>query len=125
MKEFDSRVEKCSPATQAILDFLRTAAAHAGPEVEPPTADPKGVGITYRTGGCGFCRFDPKHEADQVWAWIPGANRETLSSAGIVSAREDGPWVTVKNMWGAVRLVPEIVQSFDRVAATAKDGRGR
>jgi hypothetical protein len=78
------------------------------------------VGITYRTCGRGFCRFDPKHEADHVWAWIPGADRETLSAAGTVSPREDGPWVTVKNMFGAVRLVSEIARSYDRVASSSE-----
>jgi hypothetical protein len=115
MNEFDARVAKCSPDTQKILDFLRTAAAHAGRHVEPPVADAKGVGITYRTGGRGFCRFDPKHEADHVWAWVPEADRGSLSAAGTVSPREDGPWVTIRSMHGAVRLVSEIVQPYERV----------
>jgi hypothetical protein len=33
-------------------------------------------------------------------------------SGGEVSDREDGPWVRI-NMYGGVRLVPEILRTYD------------
>jgi hypothetical protein len=55
MKEFDARVAKCSPRMQRLLDFLRTVAEHAGPDVESPTFDGSdGTGITYRRNGKRF-----------------------------------------------------------------------
>jgi hypothetical protein len=65
-----------------------------------------------------LCRFDPKHQADHVWALIPHADRAGLGGADVVSDREDGPWVTVRNMRGAVRLVPHVLKAYD--AATRK-----
>jgi hypothetical protein len=116
MKEFDGRVERCTPATRSLLAFLRTVAEHAGDDVESPTFDGvEGTGITYRRAGKRFCRFDPKHQADHIWALIPGADRIALASAGTVSDRADGPWVTITNMRGAVRIVQEILRAHDAV----------
>ena len=111
--EFDARREECSHVTRNVLDFLKTVAEHAGSEVESPTFEVRGVGITYWSRGKRFCRFDPKHQADHVWASVPGGDRLALAVAGTVSDREDGPWVTIKNMRGAVRLVPEILRAYD------------
>jgi hypothetical protein len=116
MKEFYDRVAKCAPATREVLDFLQTAAKHAGADVALPTFDGDGVGISYRRGRKRYCRFDPKHEAHHVWAEIPGADRKALRDAGMVSDREDGPWVTIENMRGAVRLVPFIVRAYESAA---------
>ena len=64
--EFDARREECSHVTRNVLDFLKTVAEHAGSEVESPTFEVRGVGITYWSRGKRFCRFDPKHQADHV-----------------------------------------------------------
>ncbi len=121
MREFDERVDRCTPATRNLLTFLRTVAEHAGDDVDPPTFDGvEGTGITYRRAGKRFCRFDPKHEADHVWALIPGADRSALAPAGTVSDREDGPWVTIKNRRGAVRIVPEILRAHDAAEPSRK-----
>src|SRR3972149_704151 len=113
-KEFDALRDKCSTATQDVLDFLRTAAQHAGAELEEPSFEVRGVGITYWSRGKRFCRFDPKPQAGHVWALVPGAARASLEGAGIVSKREDGPRGTIKNMRGAVRLVPAILEAYDQ-----------
>ncbi len=121
-KEFDARREQCSQATRNVIDFLKTVVEHAGVHVEAPTFEVRGVGTTYWNAGKRFCRFDPKHQADHVWALVPGGDRVALEAAGKVSVREDGPWVTIKDMRGAVRLVPEILRAYD---ATTKDGATR
>ena len=119
-KEFDARRDECGQTTRDVLDFLRTAAEHAGSHVGPPTFEARGVGIAYWTGGKRFCRFDPKPKAGHVWALVPGGNLVALAFAGTVSEREDGPWVTVKDVRGAVRLVPEILRAYDAASqATA------
>jgi hypothetical protein len=111
--EFDARCEECNQATRNIVAFLKTVAEHAGFKVDAPTFEVRGVGITYWSGGKRFCRFDPKHQADHVWALVPGGDRVALKAAGKVSVREDGPWVTIKDMHGAVRLVPQILRAYD------------
>ena len=118
----DQRVAKCSQHTRDLLAFLRTVAENAGEHVGTPTFEGRGIGVTYWVNGKRFCRFDPKHEADHVWALIPNADRHALDDAGKVSKREDGPWVTVRNMRGAVRLVPHILQAYD---AAARKGDGQ
>jgi len=123
--EFEARCRECDPATRKVLLFLRQVAEHAGSGVEPPTYEVRGVGVTYWSEGKRFCRFDPKHKAGHVWAMLPGANRDALSRAGAVSDREDGPWVTVRDMVGAVRLAPEILRSYDDVASREKAHRER
>ena len=115
-KEFGARREECGQTTRAVLDLLRTAAEHAGSRVDPPTFEARGVGVTYWTGGKRFCRFDPKPKANHVWALVPQGNLVALAFAGTVSEREDGPWVTVKDMRGAMRLVPEILRAYDAAA---------
>lgn len=122
-KEFDARREQCGQATRKVLDFLKNVAAHAGSHVEPPTFEVRGVGITYWSGGKRFCRFDPKHQADHVGALVSGGDRVALAAAGTVSDREDGPWVTIKNMHGAVRLVPEILRAYDAATQEAATRR--
>lgn len=117
--EFDARRDQCNPGTRAILDYLITAAENAGAGVEQPTFEVRGIGITLWVGGRRFCRFDPKHQAGHVWALIPGGDRLQLEAAGRVSEREDGPWVTVKSMRGAVRLVSEILRGHDEAAFEA------
>jgi hypothetical protein len=112
-EHFEERRNACSQNTRDILAFLQTAAEYAGADVRPPTFEARGIGITYWTGKRRFCRFDPKHQADHVWALVPGGDRVALASAGRVSEREDGPWVTVGDMPGAVRLVPEILRAYD------------
>ena len=87
-----------------------------------PLSPQRGVGVTYWRGAKRFCRFDPKHQANHVGALIPGANRAALEDAGTVSDRNDGPWVTIKNMRGAVRLVPEMLRAYD-AALSAKENR--
>lgn len=114
--EFDTLRVECSQANKDLLDFMMTVAEHAGPAVEPPTFEvraDKGLGVTYWTNGRRFCRFDPKPQADHVWALIPDADRTALGAAGSVSPRSDGPWVTVKDLHGAVQLVPLILQSYN------------
>lgn len=115
--EFNEVVRSCDQATRDILAFLRTAAEHAGPLVEAPSFEVRGVGITYWARGRRFCRFDPKPQAGHVWAMVPGADREALRTAGDVSAREDGPWVTIRDWAGAVRLVPLLLQSYDAASS--------
>ena len=110
---FDQRVVRCSQHTRDLVEFLRTVAENAGKHVGAPTFEARGIGITYWVHGKRFCRFDPKHEADHVWALIPNADRIRLAKAGVVSDREDGPWVTVKTMRGAVQLVPHILQAYE------------
>jgi hypothetical protein len=112
-KEFTELLAKCTQDTRALVGFLKTVAENAGAHVEPPTFDGDGVGITYRRGAKRFCRFDPKHQADHVGVSIPGADRVALAAAGTVSEREDGPWVFIENMRGAVRLVPSILRAYD------------
>lgn len=115
-KEFDTLRAECSQSNKGLLDFMMTVAAHAGPAVEPPTFEVrgnKGLGVTYWTNGRRFCRFDPKPQADHVWAMVPDADRSALGASGSVSPRSDGPWVTVKNLRGAVQLVPLILQSYN------------
>ncbi len=119
--EFDALRDKCSKTIQNVLDFLKTAAEHAGADVEQPTFEVRGVGITYWTRRKRFCRFDPKPQAGHVWALVPGAARASLERAGTVSKREDGPWVTIKNIRGAVRLVPAILEAYG--AANTRDSR--
>lgn len=121
-RQFDARREKCGQVAQDVLAFLMTVAEHAGPDVEKPTFEVRGVGITYRSLRQRFCRFDPKQRMDHVWALIPGADRVSLAAAGKVSAREDGPWVTIKNMRDAVRLVPEILKAYDAAGARGRRG---
>lgn len=111
--EFDERVAKCSDKTRQLVGFLRTVAEHAGDDVEAPTFEVRGVGTTYWAGGKRFCRFDPKHQSDHVGVLIPDADRNALAKAGVVSEREDGPWVTITTMRGAVRLVPQILQAYE------------
>jgi hypothetical protein len=116
-RTFNERRKKCSKATQELLAFLETVAEHAGPDGSPPpTFEVRGVGVTYWNAGKRFCRFDPKPNADQVWVLLPGADRDALEPAGKVSPRTDGPWVTIKNMHGAVRLAPEILRAYDASA---------
>jgi hypothetical protein len=110
---FDQRLAKCSPHTRDLVAFLKIVAENAGGSVAAPTFEVRGIGITYWTNGRRFCRFDPKHQADHVWVLIPTADRRALRKAGAVSPREDGPWVTIKNMHGAVRLVPQILDAYD------------
>src|SRR5262245_29738199 len=99
MNEFDERVANCTSTTREVLGFLQTVALHAGENVDPPTFDGiEGTGVSYRRKGKRFCRFDPKHQADHVWALIPGADVAALARVGQVSSREDGPWVTVEDM---------------------------
>jgi hypothetical protein len=111
---FDERMAKCAPDTRDLIGFLMVVAQNAGVSVAAPTFEVRGIGITYWTNECRFCRFDPKHQADHVWALIPNADRHALGEAGVVSDREDGPWVTIKNMRGAVRLVPHVLHAYDR-----------
>jgi hypothetical protein len=122
-ESFNKRSKECGQVTRNVLDFLRTAAEHAGSRVDPPTFEVRGVGITYWTGGKRFCRFDPKPRADHVWALVPSANLVALAYAGTVSEREDGLWVTIRDLRGAVRLVPEILRAYD--AATQKGVKRR
>jgi hypothetical protein len=51
---------------------------------------------------------------------IPSGNRKRMEEGGRVSPREDGEWVFVSDLNGAVRLVPEILAAYDRCA---KGGR--
>ena len=111
--DFDARLSRCSQHTRDLLNFLRTVAENAGQSVEAPTFDAKGEGITFWANGKRFCRLDPKHQAGHVWALVPSAERSALEEAGVVSARNDGPWVTVTNMHGAVRLVPLVLKAYD------------
>lgn len=120
-REFDAVCGQCSQATRNLIDFLKMVAENAGTEVEPPTFELRGVGITYWRRGKRFCRFDPKRQADHVWAFGPGGDRVALAGAGKVSDREDGPWITIRDMRGAVRLVGEILRAYD----TAVPGRRR
>jgi hypothetical protein len=118
MKEIDSagfneRVAKCSPQTRDLITFLRTVAENSGVSVATPIFEVRGIGITFWTNGRRFCRFDPKHQANHVWALIPNGDRDALRACGIVSDREDGPWVTIRTMRGAVRLVPHVLHSYD------------
>lgn len=106
-----------SPSVQKqirkIVGFLSTAASNAGAEVGAPTFEVRGVGVTYWRDGHRFCRFDPKHQAANVGVLVVGGDRRGLKAAGLVSDRTDGVWVFVKNMRGAVRLVPEILRAYD------------
>lgn len=120
--DFDHRVAKCSQDNRDLVAFLRTVAENAGEHVGAPTFEARGTGITYWVNGRRFCRFDPKHEADRVWALIPNADRHTLGDAGVVSDRKDGPWVTIRTMRGAVRLVPHVMEAYD-AAERKVDGR--
>ena len=120
---FDNRVTKCSDRTQALLAFLRTAAENASDHVDAPTFESAGTGVTYWINGRGFCRFDPKYEADHVWAMVPTADRAALAEAGVVADREDGPWVTIRHMRGAVRLVPHLLRACDAVASATSRQR--
>ena len=43
--EFDARRDECGQTTRDVLDFLRTAAEHAGSHIGPPTFETRGVGI--------------------------------------------------------------------------------
>lgn len=124
--EFQARRERCNQVTRNVLDFLRTVAEHAGADVERPTFEVRGVGVTYWVAGKRFCRFDPKHQAGHVWVLVPGGDRVVLEGAGRVSEREDGPWVTIKDMRGAVRLVPEILRGHDAAVfeALTRDAAG-
>ena len=125
--EFDARCERCNSATRAMVAFLKTAAQHAGFDVEKPTFEVRGLGISYWIANRRFCRFDPKHRANHVWAFVPGGDRVALKMAGEVSFREDGPWVTIRNMHGAARLVPEILRAYDagRLNCEAADAAQR
>lgn len=122
-REFDARCAECDRDTRAVLEFLRTVAEHAGPDVGSQTFEAQGVGVTYWVGGKRFCRLDPKHRGHHVWVLVPGGDRIALAAAGTVSDREDGPWVTIKDMRGAVRLVPQILRAHDTVAQKASTHR--
>ena len=113
--DFDQRVASCSQHTQDLVGFLTTVAENAGDRVAAPTFEARGTGITYWVDGRRFCRFDPKHEADHVWALMPKADRHALRDAGTVSNREDGPLVAIKTIRGAVRLVPHILPAYEAV----------
>jgi hypothetical protein len=115
---FDERVAKCSLPTRELITFLKTVAENSGLSVAAPTFEVRGIGITFWTNGRRFCRFDPKHQADHVWALIPNSDRHALHECGSVSDREDGPWVTIKTMPGAVRLVRHILNAYDAAQTT-------
>src|SRR5688572_6963795 len=110
---FAERRQKCSPNVRAMLDFLMTAAANAGASVEmPPVPEVKGEGVKYRNPNGQFCAIHPKHD-EHVWI-LPAhslADRARLvadlTSAGLEFTREDtdGPWVKVKSLQEAVRMV--------------------
>ncbi len=116
--EFLARRGRCSETLNRVLDLLMLAAENAGSEVVSPTFEKDGIGITYWTHGRRFCRFDPKHQADHVWAFVPGGAREALAVAGALSDQEPGTWVAIADMRGAVRLVAEIVKAYDVAAQT-------
>lgn len=122
-EEFEEARKKLSPITRDVLAFLQTAAENAGGDVQPPTFELRGVGTTYWTAKKRFCRFDPKKRAGHVWAFVPGADAVALAASGKVSPREDGPWVVIKNMTGAVRLVPEILRAYDASKAERSGGQ--
>lgn len=117
--EFDSRLERCSSEVREVVRFLRTAAEHASPAVEAPTLEVRGVGVTYWVRGRRFCRFDPKEQAGHVWVLIPGGSRPDLENAGEVSPRDDGPWLAITDMYGAVRLVPAMLASCERASGNS------
>jgi hypothetical protein len=123
--EFNEVVGSCDQATRDIVAFLRTAAEHAGPLVEAPSFEVRGVGMTCWVRGRRFCRFDPKPKAGHVWVMVPGADREALRAAGDVSARDDGPWVTIQDLPSAVRLVPLMLQSYDTASSRTETATDR
>lgn len=116
-KAFNERRKECSQAIRDVLDFLRTVAEHVDTHVDPPTFEVRGVGITYWSRGRRFCRFDPKL-LKHVQALVPAADLVELKAAGLEFTRSatDGPWVLVKSMRDAVRLVPLIVLSYEAAA---------
>lgn len=114
--EFDARLGRCPVELRELVGFLRTAAEHASLAVEQPTYEVRGVGVTYWVNGRRFCRFDPKEVAGHLWVFIPGGNRDALEKVGKLSEREDGPWLTLTDLHGAVRVIPEILAACDRAS---------
>jgi hypothetical protein len=115
-EKFNKRRSKCSPHIRCVLDFLSTVAVNAGDRVEQPTFDgAEGVGITYKTMGARFCRFDPKFDEEHLFAQIPGASRDELMVAGTLPdpPRKDDGWVKIESLRGAVRLVPLILRKYE------------
>ena len=114
---FEANLEACSDELRQMVAYLRKTAQNAGADVTERrfkhTSPNTGWGITYYAGGNGFCDFHPKRQRDHVWALIHGGDRVALETAGTVAVRGDGPWVTIENMRGAVRLVPFILRAHD------------
>lgn len=112
--EFNDRRSKCSQPIRETLDFLMTVAEHVGSDSVTHKFEVRGTGITYWSKGNRFCRFDPK-QVKHVQALIPQAHLDALDKAGLEYTRSDtdGPWIRIKDLRDAVRLVPFILKAHD------------
>lgn len=114
-ESFEERLERCSATVREMVGFMKALCTNLGHDLLPPTYEANGGGITFWRGNRRFCRLDPKTHADHVWVMLPGAEPSDLEHVASVSPRDDGPWMTIDSMRDAVRLVPHIIESYERL----------
>ena len=115
-KEFEARLRECGEDLQKIIAYLKNTAKHVGAGVSLRPYVPKtGWRITYYRKEQWFCQFHPKHKKNHVQALIQGVDPAALRCAGFtVADRQDKqPWVEIKSMRDAVRLVPFVLHAAD------------
>jgi hypothetical protein len=115
---FDERVGKCTQHIQEALTFLRTEAETIASGAVSYQIEGDGIGITYKTGGQSFCRFDPKfldgHEGIGA-KMFPKADHVALKEAGLAFTRadKDGPWISIHRIQDAKKVVPFIRRAHE------------
>ena len=113
-KEFEAHLQECGADLRTIVAYLRNTAEHVGANVSPRPYVPKtGWGVTYYRGEQWFCQFHPKRPKNHVQALIHDANPAALKRVGFFVADRDDeqPWVEIKRMRDAVRLVPFVLEA--------------
>jgi hypothetical protein len=112
--EFDAKLEECGRELKRLVEYLKdTAQNSADAVVSRPYVPQTGWGITFYTNDRWFCQLHPKREKDHVQVLVRGSLPEALLAAGLAPAdrADEQPWVPIRNMRDAVRLVPFIVSA--------------
>lgn len=110
--EFDARLAECSEQLTLTFAYLRDTALHSAPSVSARPYVPKtGWGVTFYEGERWFCQLHPKRGKNHVQVLVRGAAARDLLAAGLapVDRADEQPWVPIKSMREAVRLVPFIL----------------